>query len=251
MYNISVVTICFNNLEELKLTINSVDKQSLTPFEHIIVNGSTNNEIQDYLSNIHQPDYRVIINEIDGGISDAFNKGIRKSTGQIVNLLNSGDEYFDGTIIEYISKVFDEYPNLMWIHGKYQQEISGKWITLGKPFNPAQLYKGMSQVGHPTMFVKKELYERYGYFDLNKKIAMDYDFLVRIKDEPFKHLNKVFVRFKDGGASNIHFNKGLSEVKDSYQKYIGSVLTMRLWQIRIKMINKIVKSKLGKTLLSD
>ena len=92
---LSIVTICFNNLQDLITTCKSVDDQHLKPFEHIIINGSTNSEIKNWYESSNHPSYRIIINELDGGISDAFNKGISKATGDVIHLLNSGDIYFD------------------------------------------------------------------------------------------------------------------------------------------------------------
>jgi len=91
MVRISIITICFNNLNELLLTLSSVDHQTHLPHEHIVIDGSTNPQIANYLNTHPQPDYRLWKSEPDEGISDAFNKGILKSTGDIIGTLNSGD----------------------------------------------------------------------------------------------------------------------------------------------------------------
>ena len=81
--SISVITICFNNLKEVINTCTSVDKQLDMPFEHIIVDGSNNSEIADYLANNPQPKYRKWLSEKDKGIADAFNKGIKRALGNV------------------------------------------------------------------------------------------------------------------------------------------------------------------------
>ena len=79
MNGLSIITICFNNLKDLKKTCASVESQSQLPDEHWIINGSTNTEIENWLLHTNQPNFRKWINERDKGISDAFNKGIQKS----------------------------------------------------------------------------------------------------------------------------------------------------------------------------
>ena len=77
MNRISIITICFNNLDDLKATCASVDGQTVHPYEHIIIDGSTKSDIKEFLENNPQPSYRKWLCERDKGISDAFNKGIR------------------------------------------------------------------------------------------------------------------------------------------------------------------------------
>ena len=87
-----IVTICFNNPEEVQRTCLSVDAQTRKPDEHWIINGSTVSAIANWFSEHPLPSYRKIINEQDKGIADAFNKGIRFAGNGMIQLLNSGDE---------------------------------------------------------------------------------------------------------------------------------------------------------------
>src|SRR5215210_2579347 len=99
---ITIITRCFNNLQELITTCSSIDRQTLKPYEHWIIDGSTNNEIKNYLLSNPLPDYRKWISEPDKGIADAFNKGLSRATGNIVNMLNSADYYVDETILQVV-----------------------------------------------------------------------------------------------------------------------------------------------------
>ena len=141
MNRISVISICFNNLTELKSTCDSIDAQTLKPYEHIIIDGSTNTEIKNYLESSSQPSFRKWICERDNGISDAFNKGIRKSTGDIVYLLNSGDKMYDNSVLEKVTTIFDKDPSVMWCHGKLSTFRGGLWVVIGKPFEKDKLYR--------------------------------------------------------------------------------------------------------------
>jgi len=106
MEQLSVITISFNNLKELQQTCDSVDHQTLPPFEHYIIDGSSNNEISEWLNKSPQPLYRKWICERDKGISDAFNKGIKLAAGSIIHLLNSADIYYSNSVIETIANYF-------------------------------------------------------------------------------------------------------------------------------------------------
>ncbi len=230
--SLSVVTVCFNNLDELKTTIASVDAQQRLPEEHLIIDGSTQPAIREYLEQHPQPTYRRWICEPDEGISDAFNKGIRQARHTVVHLLNSGDYYFDTFATQQAMQAFEGNNQLQWLHGKYAQFRGGTWVVSGKPFDPTLLYRGMRQLGHQTFFVKKNLYETYGGFDKALKRAMDYDFLVRIAHEPFHFIAKPLVVFTPGGVSSLQVKESLQEVVQTYEKYHGRSLKAHLWMLR-------------------
>ena len=195
MPSISVITICFNNLSETVATCNSVDIQQQKPFEHIIIDGSSNPGIKNYLEQNNQPSYRKWICEPDEGIADAFNKGVIMATGEIVVMLNSGDTFFGSLAILTVTKTFDENPHIQWVHGKYQLIRGNEKVVIGKPFEKGKLYRGMRSICHQTMFIKKELHHKYGLYNKAEKIGMDYDFLCRIADEPFIFVKPVLGKF--------------------------------------------------------
>ena len=205
---LSVITICFNNLQDLIFTCKSVDEQSVAPFEHLIIDGSTNKEILQWLESNRQPGYRRWIHERDQGISDAFNKGIRNANGNLTHLLNSGDGYKGKHSIEKVVAQFDKDPTLMWLHSLYIQHRGNMDVVSGVPFDKNKLWRGMRTVAHPSMFIKKEVYDRHGMYNTSFKIAMDYDMLVRIRDEKNIFIPETLVYFAPGGASNVQFKKG-------------------------------------------
>jgi hypothetical protein len=96
------------------------------------------------------------------------------------------------------------------------------------------------------MFIKKELYSRHGLYNLQFKIAMDYDFLVRIRDEKFAFISIPLVYFSPGGASNVHFKKGLNEVKKSYFTHISTSKKLVFWQLRQQLLQLFMRSYIGK-----
>ena len=246
--SLSVITIASNNLSELRSTCTSVDRQVQHPHEHLIIDGSTNKEIVHWLEQNSQPSYRRWIHERDKGIADAFNKGIQHASGNIIHLLNSGDTYYTNDAIAMNKNCFEMDKELMWTHSFYVQHRGGMDVITGAPFNQNLLWKGMRTVAHPTMFVQKKLYDTYGLFNTDYTIAMDYDFLIRIRNEKFIFIEKPLIYFAPGGASNNHFHKGLVEVKKSYQHHIGNSLKLQLWQTRQILLDRLMKTNVGKFL---
>jgi len=245
MPEISVITICFNNLPDLLATCGSVDMQQQPPFEHLIIDGSTSKEIKEYLGNNPQPPYRKWICEPDSGIADAFNKGIRHAKGDVVVMLNSGDTFFDADAIATANNLFNQDQNISWLHGKYRLLRGNKWVVIGKPFEKSKLYRGMRSICHQTMFLKKDLHTKYGLYDTTEKIGMDYDLLCRIADEPFAFTQHTLVNYAPDGTSSTNYLQSLQDAKRIYKKHFGKSTLLAIWQIRLRVLHYLLQSPLG------
>ena len=248
MSALSVITICFNNKEDLIKSCNAVTAQTAPPFEHIIIDGSTNSDIKNYLENNPQPQWRRWICERDSGIADAFNKGIRNARGEVIHLLNSGDVYYDAQVLAKVDAAIKNTPATGWWHGKLHMKRGGIWVIIGKPFDKEKVYRGMRGTLHPTMFVHRSLYDKYGLFDTSLKIAMDYDFLLRIAGEPFSYLDFPVVTFDPGGVSSNTYIDSLKENKICYERYYGKSLLLNIWQLRLKLLHHLLSSPFGRLL---
>ena len=248
MNRISVITICFNNLEDVISTCRSVDIQVEKPFEHLIIDGSTTPAIKNHLETNIQPAYRRWISEKDDGISDAFNKGVLNAKGDIVVMLNSGDTFYNDAVLGIVSAEFEGDKSLQWLHSKYKLHRGDTWIIIGKPFAKSKMYRGMRSICHQTMFVKKALHDKYGLYDKQLKIAMDYDFLLRIANEKFIFLETPLVKFAPAGTSSINYSGSLKEIKESYRKYYGNSIFLEIWQLRLKLLHYLLGTKIGKLL---
>ena len=246
---LSIITICFNNLQDLIKTCDSVDRQIEKPFEHIIVNGSTNDDIKDWFIAQNKNNYRLIINERDAGISDAFNKGILLAKGDLIHLLNSGDIYYDENATQIVSKKINDLPDVNWVSGNIVLHRGGNWVTIGKPFDKKQVYKGMRAISHPTWFVKKEVYDRLGLYK-NYSIAMDYDMMCRIKEEPYAYINYTLIKFDNTGVSNSRYLDSLKQNIEVYESNFGYSIKSRLWQFRLKLLHLFLQTWLGKKAFS-
>ncbi len=250
MNGISVITICFNNLADLQATCASIDLQTTKPAEHWVINGSNTPDINDWLTQSPQPVYRKWISERDKGIADAFNKGINKATHEITHLLHAGDCYVGNDVLESVHLFFKENDGTQWVSGNMQLIRGGLPVIVGKPFEKKKLYRGMRSVSHPTWFVKKEVYGRIGLFNEDYKIAMDYDMMCRIADEPYRYLNKTIAVFDDTGVSTVNYLLSLKETRMVYESHFGFSPWLVLWQLRLKLLYHLLNTGLGKWLFS-
>jgi glycosyltransferase involved in cell wall biosynthesis len=250
MLDVSVISICFNNLADLQRTCKSVDDQTVLPQEHLIINGSSNSDIANWLLTTPQPSYRKWINERDRGISDAFNKGIQLAKFSITHLLHAGDIYGSNQVIEKVTDYFNLHPQVNWISGNIQVIRGGAPIIIGKPFDKHKLYRGMRSVAHPTWFVKKEVYNRVGPFKLHLKIGMDYDLMCRLKDEPYGYINETLAVFDDSGISTNQYLDSLKENIQIYESYFGFSILCRIWQFRLRILHLLLRTSLGKWLFA-
>jgi len=248
MKGVSVITICYNNLPDLQKTCASVDQQSLPPAEHWIINGSSEPDIAEWLSHTPQPVYRKWINESDKGIADAFNKGIERAGFAITHLLHAGDRYASEDVLEAVTKVFDNNPPVQWISGNIQMIRAGNPVVVGKAFDKTKLYRGMRSISHPTWFVKKEVYARIGLFNSEYKIAMDYDLMCRIANEPYTYLDKLIVVFDDTGVSSTNYLRSLEENRKIYESYFGFSFPLVTWQFRLQLLHHLLQTGFGKWL---
>jgi glycosyltransferase involved in cell wall biosynthesis len=248
MGSISIITICFNNLAELQTTCASVDAQVTPPFEHWIIDGSKTSDIRNWLEHHPQPDYRKWVCEPDRGIGDAFNKGVHRARGAWINMLNSGDRYFDAHVLATIQQTIAANPNIQWLHSRYQLQRGGIWVIIGKPFEAGKLYRGMRSLSHQSMFVRRALHDQYGLYDIQLRNAMDYDFVCRIAHEPLFFVDQALVVFAPGGATDQHYLRSLQETRQVYEKHFGFSWKLVVWQARLKSLYYIMKSPVGPAL---
>ncbi|MBI1183720.1 glycosyltransferase [bacterium] len=249
MATLSIVTICFNNLEELKTTMASVAAQTRLPQEYWIIDGSKNSEIRDYLSSTDLPPYVKWISEPDKGISDGFNKGVSRCTQDVVHILNSGDYYYNEEAVATVMAAFDQDPELMWTHAQFKQFLGGHWIISGTAFDPDKLYMGMRQVAHPTMFLRREVYDRIGLFPNDLRDAMDYDLLIRLRNEKFKYLQQPIAVFTPGGNSEINWKRCYREGMRAYQKHVGNDWRLQIGYVKQLLVHAMLNTPIGDALL--
>lgn len=210
---ISIITVCFNSERTIKKTIESVLFQEYNFFEYIIVDGNSSDSTLQIINEFKLDKRISIISEPDKGIYDAINKGINKANGEIIGILNSDDYYFDQSILSKIVSGFSEetdlvYSDICFINKK--QKISRYFSS--KYFNKYFFYFGMMPP-HPSIFVRRKLYENLGLYKTTYQIAADFEFFLRVflnSDNYAKYLPMLSVIMNEGGASNGTLNRRIT-----------------------------------------
>ncbi|MED7789180.1 glycosyltransferase family 2 protein [Francisella sp. 19X1-34] len=201
---VSIITVCYNSEETIENTIKSVLSQTYENIEYIIVDGSSYDSTLDILAK-YESKISKVISESDDGIYDAMNKGIALATGDIIGILNSDDCYSNNSVIDDIVKQFKQNDKDMLFADLMFVNESNKILRYysAKRFTPNKLKFGIMPP-HPTLFVKKSVYDKYGVYRLDFKIAADYEIFVRfllVNRLSYTYLNKCIINMLVGGVS--------------------------------------------------
>ena len=223
---ISIITATYNSQVTLSSCMTSVLQQSYQNIEYVIVDGNSTDEtlelVKQHQLQFPQIEFKIL-SEPDSGIYDALNKGVQLATGEVIGFVHSDDILADNQIISKLANQFDK-ENVDGVYGDLQyvdKNNIGKIIRYWKSndFNSSLLKKGWMPA-HPTLFLKKEVYEKYGEFSLSFKISADYDFMLRIlKDDSLKftYLPNVITKMREGGASNRSVKNIIQKTKEDYR----------------------------------
>ena len=237
---ISIITITFNSAKTLSRTLESVQSQTYADIEHIIVDGastdSTRSMIEAYAAAHTNVRY---VSEPDDGIYNALNKGIKMATGDIIGFLHSDDIFYCADSIAHIAAAFTVskadvvYGDLQYCHA---EKVTRRWKS--NAFRPRGLKYGWMPP-HPTVYVRREVYEQIGLYDEWFRISADYDMMLRIFSAgyPSYYLPEVLVCMETGGASNKNTKARLSKTQDDYialkKNHVGAgYLTVACKQLR-------------------
>lgn len=215
----SIITVCFNSEKTIENTVKSVLSQKYKNIEYIVIDGkssdSTLNILDKYKQNID-----LLISEKDTGIYDAFNKGLSYATGDVITYLNSDDYYCDDNVLTKVSEEFVKSPTIDMIYGDVIYVKSGKIIRKysSKKFKLKYLEFGFFPA-HPSIFLKKKIYDKYGVYDNTFNIAGDFEFICRILllGINIKYINQVITIMSLGGKSSISF-KNILIINDEILK---------------------------------
>ena len=220
---ISIITVVYNAQATIADTLLSVRDQDFTNVEHIIVDGNSDDGTQKIIQSqlAHIAHY---VSEADEGIYDAMNKGISMATGDVIGILNADDVYQDNTILTQVATAFNDkqidacYADLVYVKGDDLTKVVRNWQS--QSHYPGLSFRGWMPA-HPTLFLRRDIYERAGSFDPQLKFQADLEFCARIFEvHKIKslYIPKLWVRMRLGGATN---NSLVNMIKGNWESYLA------------------------------
>jgi len=239
---ISIITVVFNGVNTLEDTIISVINQSYKNIEYIIIDGGSTDGTVDLIRK-YESQISYWISKPDGGIYDAMNKGIDKSSGVLIGIINA-DDWYESNAIEKIVNNYLKEPDIDVFHGMIRYINNNNIVSAIIGFNSITLEEKMIQ--HPSCFVNKKVYDSFGKYNLKYRYAADYEFMLKIYGNKVKFyfIEEIIANFREGGASySIKAYKEDYTIKFKYGKisiYRYSFLiifsSFKMFYLKIKKI---------------
>ena len=271
---ISVITTCFNAENTIQGCLESVGKQFYPDVEHFIVDAASTDGTLDILDE-YQGSLAGVVSEPDTGIYDGMNKGLKLVTGDVVGILNADDVFYSPDVLAKVAAVFEDqriascYGDLVYVAGsndgsrlkvqslgnspphpnplppgeRGQGSDGFKVVRYWKAgeFDPRKFYWGWMPP-HPTFFVRRSVYEKYGYFNLNMGTAADYELMLRFLAKhrvSCAYLPEILVQMRTGGASNVTLKRRLDANRMDRKAWEVNGLRPYPWTLLMKPIRKI------------
>lgn len=221
---VSVITVTYNNANTLAHTMQSVLTQTYANIEYIVIDGgSTDNTLQ--VIEQYKPSFGerlIYVSEPDNGIYDAMNKGIKLSSGEVIGLLNSDDFFTSNRIIETVVSGFDNdieaiYGDIHFVHPNNLNKTTRYYS--GKLFRPWLVKYGFI-APHPSFYIRKSIYERFGNYNISYKIAADFELIARlcyIHNIKTRYISVDMVTMRMGGISTKNTKMRLLGLKETIE----------------------------------
>jgi len=218
---VSIITATYNSAETVRDTIESVLLQNYKDIEYIIIDGGSKDNTLDIVYE-YKNKITKVISEPDKGIYDAMNKGIRLATGDVVGILNSDDFYTSSDVITRIVSEFKNSKGIDAVYGDIHFVSSDDLSTCVRYYSSKIFHPNLMRFGfmpaHPSFYVKRECYLKYGAYSLDYKISADFDLLVRFickHNISLKYISMDFVTMRQGGASTAGIKSKITLNKEN------------------------------------
>lgn len=203
---ISIITVAFNAIDTLADTLQSVAAQTYGEIEHIIIDGASTDGTQELIAR-HPGRVSRFISEPDNGIYDAMNKGLALATGEVIGFLNADDVYANDEVLQRVAELMAHneldavFGDAEFVNPAHPTRSVRRYRS--ERFRPDRIAWGWMPA-HPALFLKRRIYERYGGFRVDYRIAGDFELVARIFHDGtirYRHVNEVWVRMRTGGIS--------------------------------------------------
>jgi glycosyltransferase involved in cell wall biosynthesis len=246
---VSIITVVWNGEKTIKDAIDSVLTQTYEDIEYIVIDGlSTDGTVE--LVKSYGDKIDKFISEPDKGLYDAMNKGIAQATGDVIGILNSDDFYMDNKVIAKIVKEFEDkrvdsvFADLVYVKPNDLQKVVRYYDS--SQFLPDKFQYALYPA-HPTFFVKKWVYDRFGLYKTDYRIVADFDIMARFlytNHISFSYLKEPIIKMRIGGAStsfNSIWINSLEQLRVCRENNIDSNLFKILLKYPIKILGIVKK----------
>ena len=253
---ISLITITYNSISTISDTITSILNQTYTDLEYIIIDGASKDNtlsiVKEYESLFNGR--MKWISEPDKGIYDAMNKGIHMATGDIIGILNSDDLFMDNNVLKDVVQAFkcnnidSIYGNLKFVDANDTNKIVRTWV--GSQHTPGAFMKGWHPA-HPTFYVRREVYEKYGVFDTSFDVSADFELMLRFIEKnqiSNFYLDRYLIKMRMGGESTGSIKKiiiGNKNIMRAFKKNGFNVSPFYPIKRLLPKVMNIIKTKLN------
>ncbi|MBG6187865.1 glycosyltransferase family 2 protein [Flavobacterium sp. CAN_S2] len=244
---ISIITVVYNNEKTITQAMQSVLSQTYNDIEYVIIDGSSKDNTVNLINN-YKENLGYFISEKDSGLYDAMNKGIRACTGDVIGILNSDDLYQDSTVIASVMEQFIAdpeldilYADLVYVKRDDTNKVVRRWRT--KSYYDS-FFENANVPPHPALFVKNKVYEKVGMFDLQYKLAADYELMLRMfKKHQFKskYFNKLVIKMRLGGATNQSFANIVSQNKEVLKAWKNNGLQAPFYLMPLRLFKRLAQ----------
>ncbi|CDT39899.1 Glycosyl transferase, group 2 family protein [Vibrio coralliirubri] len=203
---VSIITVCYNSAETIEDTIKSVRSQTYKDIEYIVIDGGSSDETNQIIKR-YSDFVDVHISEKDEGLYDAMNKGIKMASGDVIGILNS-DDFFcsESSVADLMSGFSSEnidgvYSDLVYVEEKDTSKITRLYSS--KVFKKSLIRFGL-MLPHPTFYIKRKAYDKYGLYKTNYRVAADFEFITRCSAGgiALNRVPKITIKMREGGISS-------------------------------------------------
>ena len=236
---ISVITITFNSAATLEETILSVTSQDYPDLEYVIIDGGSTDGTLDIIRK-YQDKIQIVVSEPDRGISDAFNKGIARATGEIVGIINSDDILLPAAL-QKVADLYDPKVDVYSGHILFWDVDTDETFP-SYPDVAFDTLRLQYNVAHPARFIRKDAYERYGLYREDLRYMMDIELLCRFYKQgaSFLLVDSPLAKFRIGGTTNDSIYKKKEDYRAFVQSFGGSSWDFRrIWMLAVIKYNLI------------
>ena len=239
---VSIITVTYNSAQTIRDTIKSIEFQTYSNIEHIIVDGASTDSTLKIVKSY--PEIKLL-SEPDNGIYDAMNKGLRMATGDVVGILNSDDFYPNSNIIQMIVDTFQSkkvdsiFGDVKFVSPTNLDKVT-RYYSSSK-WTPEKFEYGYMPA-HPSFFVKRIFYDQFGLFKMDYQIASDYELLIRflyVHRISYKYIDKALVTMRTGGVSNRNLGSIYTLNKEIIRACKENGINTNFPKLSLKIFNKL------------